>query len=145
VTDLFCAFHPKRVIVPSFELRLTLPLKWASAGDARLPLAGRLGVHIGQNRRVRDGFNEPAAKSGRWDAEDDVAVPALAGQRVAGRQEVRLRDVATLSVASARDDEEIMHLTIAAAVGILFEPRLPDGAILRDEYSTVVFRRSGSA
>src|SRR6516165_7413762 len=27
--DLFCAFHPKRVIVPSFALRLALPLKCA--------------------------------------------------------------------------------------------------------------------
>src|SRR6516225_4028128 len=28
-SDLFCAFHPKRVIVPSFALRFALPLKCA--------------------------------------------------------------------------------------------------------------------
>src|ERR1700693_2781042 len=31
IRDLFCAFHPKRVIVPSFPLVLTLPLRWALA------------------------------------------------------------------------------------------------------------------
>src|SRR5580704_16040696 len=31
IRDLFCAFHPKRVIVPSFALRLALPLRCALA------------------------------------------------------------------------------------------------------------------
>jgi hypothetical protein len=29
--DLFCAFHPKRVMVPSFALRFTFPLRCAFA------------------------------------------------------------------------------------------------------------------
>jgi hypothetical protein len=71
----------------------------------------------------------PLPKRGSRDAENDVGVPALARERVAGRQETRLRDVATRGVAAARDDKQIMHAAVVGAVGIPFEPRLPDGTI----------------
>ena len=53
-----------------------------------------------------------------WGWKNDVPVAALARQRVAGRKEIRLRDVATLSVAAARDNEQSVHLAIAAAIAI---------------------------
>src|SRR5260370_5560712 len=36
--DLFCAFHPKRVMVPSFALRFTFPLRCAF-GCPEIPIA----------------------------------------------------------------------------------------------------------
>ena len=94
--DLFWAFHPKRVMVPSLALKFALPLEMrvGVAGDAQPGFRRRVGPHVREDRGVGDGFDEPRAEDRRGDAENDVRIPALAGERISGRQEVRLGDVA---------------------------------------------------
>jgi len=81
------------------------------SGNARLPLAGRLGGHVGQDCRVGDRFDEPAAKGRRRNSENDVPVSALACERVSGGRKSRLGNVATRGVAAARDNEESTERT----------------------------------
>jgi hypothetical protein len=132
---LFCALpteaRDRPVVRAAIDIAAQMRVRVAE--NARRPLAGRFGVHVGKNRRVGDVFDESAAKSGRWNSENDVPVSALARKRVSSGRKSRLRNVATRGVAAARDDEEVVHAAVVGSVGILFEPRLPDGAILRDE------------
>ena len=71
------------------------------AGDTQPCLERRVGLHVRQDRRVRDCLDETRTEHRRRNAENDVRVAALAGQRVSGRQEVKLGDVATRGVIAA--------------------------------------------
>ena len=54
------------------------------AGDAFGGFDGGVGLEIGENGGVGDGFNESRAEDGRGDAEDDVGIAVLAGEGIAG-------------------------------------------------------------
>ena len=108
-------------------------------GNAQLRLQGRVGLHVREDRRVGDRFEESIAKDRCRDAEDDVRISTLAGERVPSRQEVGLGDVATHGVTAAADDEEGVHVAVVSSVGVLLEARLPDGPIFRDEPRHHVF------
>jgi len=49
-------------------------------GDAQFPLQGGVGLNVGEDRHIGDRFNEPGAEDRRGDAEDDVRIPAAAGE-----------------------------------------------------------------
>ena len=117
--DLFCAFHPKRVMVPSLALWFALPLKWALAWPEMpiVRLLGGVGLHVGEDRRVGDRFYESRAKHGSRDAEDDVGISALAGERISRGQEVGLGNVAARGVTSAGDNEEGVHSAVGVPLG----------------------------
>ena len=90
-------------------------------------------MHIREDGRVRDRFDEPGAKERHGNAKDDVRIPALAGERVAGGQEVELGDVAARRVGTPGDDEDGMHVAIVGSVRIALKACFADGPILRDE------------
>src|SRR5260370_17039376 len=71
-------------------------------------------------------------------------MPALAGERVSGRQEVGLGDVTTRCVTAAGNDEEVVHAAIVSSVRIPLKACFTDGTILRDEPWQHVFRPTES-
>ena len=108
---MFCAFQPKRVMVPSFALRFTFPLRWAF-GCPEIPnpdFSGCVGLHIREDGRVGNRFNEACAKDRRWNSENNVRIPMLARERISGGQEIELGDVAAGGVGSPGDHEEVVH------------------------------------
>ena len=140
------------------DVRIAAQVRVGVTGDAQPRLQGRVGLHVREDRRVRDCFDEPSAKDRRRNAENDVRISALAGQRVSGRQEVGLGDVATRGVTAAGDDEEVVHFAVVGSVRIPLKACFADGTILRDEPGHHVFcpiesgnrdhgvpRRAGSA
>jgi hypothetical protein len=64
----------------------------------------------------------------------------LAGEGIAGGQEVGLSDVAGGGVGASGDDEEVVDFAIVGAVGALFEAGFTDGAAGGDEPGDRVFR-----
>ena len=75
-------------------------------GDPQPGLCGSIGLAIGEDRRIRNRFDQPGAKGWRRNSEDDIRIAALTGERVSGRPEVGLSDVATRGIAASRDDED---------------------------------------
>ena len=59
-------------------------------------------------------------------------IAALAGQRIAGGQKIRLHEIACARIAAAGHDEQIVHAAVGDAVR-LHEARLADGSVLRFE------------
>jgi len=98
---LFCAFHPKRVIVPS------LPLVGSTRNPQRR-LVGGVGRLVRANGAIGNGLDQPGAKGRRWYAEDEIAGPGAS-------VEIGLRDgAAGRRIGSASDHEQVVH----AAVGL---------------------------
>src|SRR5919109_1453882 len=101
-------------------------------GNAQRPLLCGIGLLVGKNGGVGYSFNEPGAKSRSRDSENDVAIPALATERISRRQEVKLTDIATGGVLPPGDDEERVNTAVGNAVTFL-EARFTDRAIRRDK------------
>ena len=83
-SDLFCAFHPKRVTVPSLPLVLSTPAMPSFA------LALWFEVRFACSARVGRGLHEAQAEGRRRDAEDHVVLleglgEVGLGQRAAAR------------------------------------------------------------
>ena len=91
---------------------------------------------------VGNRLDQPAAKDRGRDAEHHVAVATQPGDRISGRQEVRLRHVAAGCIGSAGDDEQVVHAAVGRAVG-LHEARLADRAVGGDEPGHLVGRTVG--
>ena len=108
-------------------------------GDTQRPFLGCVGLHVRQDGRVGNRFDEPRAKDRSWDAENNVRIPTLAGQRISRRQEIELGDVAAGGVSSPGDHEEVVHFAVGGAVALL-KPRFADGTILHDEPGHRVLR-----
>src|SRR6516162_7932887 len=116
-SDLFCAFQPKRVMVPSLPLRLGYPeIPRANfcglAALARIALSVMLSTipapNIGVGMRKITFF---------W-------LSAL---------EIGLRDVTAPRIRTAGDHEKVMDSAIRSSVQIADEPRFAHRAIGRDE------------
>jgi hypothetical protein len=102
---LFCAFHPKRVTVPS------LP-----AADAESRLAVGDPGEVVQGGAVQD---QSRAEDRRGNPEHDVALLPLG--------------VVAAPIFSPADDEEHVHAAVGCAVGVVLEARLAHGAVGPDE------------
>src|SRR5579863_6151329 len=100
--------------------------------NAHCQLLRGVGLHVGKDRRVWNGFYEPRAKHRSGDPENNIRIAALAGKRGSGGEEIELGDVAAGGVGSSGDDEKGVHVAIGDTVGLL-EARFADGAIGRDE------------
>src|ERR1700674_4738319 len=107
--------------------------------NAQPRLQRGVSTHVRQDRRIGDRLDEPNAKDGCGNAEDDVVVSAVAGERGSSWQEVRLSDVAA-RVAAAGDDEEVPCAAVGRSVRIPLKACFTDGAIPRDEPGQRVFR-----
>src|SRR5258706_10006658 len=109
-------------------------------GDAQPRLHGGVGLHILQDRRVGDRLDEPSAKHGRRNAENDVAISALAGDWISSWSKIWLDDVAARRLSASSDDEEVVHAAVGRSVGIPLEAGFTDRAIARDEPWQPIFR-----
>jgi len=69
VMDLFCAFQPKRVMVPSFPLRLGWPVMPSSARSS----VG--GVVMGEDLAILNGFDQAESQHRQGNAERQIAGP----------------------------------------------------------------------
>ena len=95
-------------------------------------LLGGIGLHVGKDGGVWNGFNESCAEHGSGNSENDVGIAALAGERISGGEEIELGDVAAWGVGSAGDDEKGVHVAVGDTAGLL-EARFADWAIGSDE------------
>src|SRR5262249_49469450 len=100
--------------------------------DAHRALGALIRDEIGENHGIRNGLDQPSSECWCWNAEDDVRVAALPGERIARRQEVRLHDIATAGISSSGHDEQIGHPAVRRAVR-LYEARLADRPVPGDE------------
>src|SRR5450759_2586440 len=102
------------------------------SGNTYGRLQGRVRLHICQDCRVWNRFDQARAKERRRDSENNVWIPTLARERISRRQEVGLGDVATGGVTSPGNHEEVAHFAVGDSVALL-EPRFADRTILCDE------------
>ena len=72
ISDLFCAFQPKRVIVPS------LPVRFGRPEMPRNDLVLGIGIEVGEDHAVRNHLDQPGAEHRRRNAEDHVVACHLA-------------------------------------------------------------------
>src|SRR4029077_17373474 len=66
-------------------IRIAAQVRVGMTGNAQLCLLGRVGVYIGENRRVWNCFNESGPKNRGGDTKDNVWISALAGERISSR------------------------------------------------------------
>ena len=86
ISDLFCAFQPKREMVPSLPLRLGRPLMPSADFVDGLALERLMRIVVSG-----DLLDQPRAEHRRRDAEDHVAVGELASRSRAARARSRAR------------------------------------------------------
>jgi hypothetical protein len=101
-------------------------------GNTQRGLQGRIGFLVGEDGGVWDRFDQAGSKNRRRYSEDNVGIPALAGERISRGQEDKLRDVATGGVFPAADNEQRVNIAVGDAVAFL-EARFAHGAVRRDE------------
>src|SRR5258708_34377291 len=80
--------------------------------DAQCRLLRRVGVHVGQDHRVGNRFDQPRAERGSRDSKNDVRVAFLAGDWIARGLEVGLGEVAARRAASTGTDTKVMHSAV---------------------------------
>jgi len=102
------------------------------AGNTQGGLLGGIGLLVSKDGGVGYRFNKAGSKSRSRDSEGNVSIPALAGERIASGQEVKLRDVASGGVAPAGDDEQGVNVAVGGAITSL-ETRFAHRAIRRDK------------
>ena len=111
---MFWAFQPKRVIVPSFTLVPGQPWLIRPAANAERLLRGTVGLQIGENRIVVDGFDQSCTEQRSRNAEHHI----LAGHRGA---EIRLVKRAARRIPSPSDRKERVHSAVGRTVRIKLE------------------------
>src|SRR5881275_1081067 len=100
--------------------------------NAQRPLLCRIGLLVGKDGGVGDGLNEACSKSRRGYSKNNVAISALASERISRGRKIKLRDVATGSVAPSSDHEKGVDVAVGDAIAF-FEARLADGSIRCNE------------
>jgi len=118
------------VVAAAVHVAAKMSVDMSANTDCRL--LGGVGLHVGEDGGVRNGFNESCAEHGSGDAENDVGIAALAGERISGGDEIELGNVAAGGAGSAGDDEKGVHVAVGDTVGLL-EARFADWAIGSDE------------
>ena len=130
ISDLFWAFQPKRVIVPSLPLRLTRPLM------PRLLLVVEFELRLFRMVVVRDLLHQPGAEDRRGNPERRCC---CCGSELSKSSCLMLQP-ASLTVPG--DHEQRVHAAVATAIPVELEARFADGAVRRDERRDVVARES---
>src|SRR5258708_14010809 len=108
-------------------------------GNAQPRLHGTVGRHVRQDRRVGGRLDEPSAKDGGRNGENDVAISALAGVWISSRSKIWLSDVAARRVSASSDDEEVVHAAVGRSIRISLEAASRIGPLFVMNHGNVFF------